>query len=199
MKFIKYVFVFILAFGCSDSDEVNDENKKLSAQEIEDLQFMKEEEKLARDVYLYSYDLYGQKIFKNISNSEQSHMNSVTVILEKYSVQDLSLEARGEFSNMILQGLYDDLISLALKSLEDALIVGATIEDLDINDLNNVILNTSHEDIESMYELLNCGSRNHIRSFTNNLENLGGSYAPQFISLDDYNSIVNSMNEKCNN
>ncbi|MCK4561341.1 MAG: DUF2202 domain-containing protein [Flavobacteriaceae bacterium] len=199
MKFIMYLLLPILFLGCSDSDEIEDINTELSKQEIEDLQFLKEEEKLARDVYLYSYDLYGQKIFKNISNSEQSHMNSVTVILNKYGIEDLSLVDRGEFSNVVLQGLYDDLTNLASKSLEDALVVGATIEDLDIKDLDNFILNTTHEDVESMYVILNCGSRNHMRAYSNNLEKIDVDYNPQFISLDDYNSIINSDNEKCNN
>ena len=194
-----YLLLPILFLGCSDSDEIEDINTELSKQEIEDLQFLKEEEKLARDVYLYSYDLYGQKIFKNISNSEQSHMNSVTVILNKYGIEDLSLVDRGEFSNVVLQGLYDDLTNLASKSLEDALVVGATIEDLDIKDLDNFILNTTHEDVESMYVILNCGSRNHMRAYSNNLEKIDVDYNPQFISLDDYNSIINSDNEKCNN
>ncbi len=194
-----YLLLPILFLGCNDSDEIEDVDDTLSKQEVEDLQFLKEEEKLARDVYLYSYDLYGQNIFKNISNSEQSHMNSVTVILEKYGVEDLSLADRGNFSNTVLQSLYDDLTNLASESLEGALIAGATIEDLDINDINSFIGNTRFQDIGDMYALLNCGSRNHLRAYTNNLEGLGVYYAPQFLLLEEYNSIINSDNEKCNN
>ncbi len=199
MKFIMYLLLPILFLGCNDTDEIEDVDDTLSKQEIEDLQFLKEEEKLARDVYLYSYDLYGQNIFKNISNSEQSHMNSVAVILEKYGVEDLSLVERGKFSNTDLQSLYVDLTNLASESLEGALIAGATIEDLDINDINSFIGNTRFQDIGDMYALLNCGSRNHLRAYINNLEGIGGFYIPQFLSLDEYNSIINSDNEKCNN
>lgn len=199
MKFIMYLLLPILFLGCNDSDEIEDVDNALSKQEMEDLQFLKEEEKLARDVYLYSYDLYGQNIFKNISNSEQSHMNSVTIILKKYGVEDLSLADRGDFSNTVLQSLYDDLTNLALESLEGALIAGATIEDLDINDINSFIGNTRFQDISDMYALLNCGSRNHLRAYTNNLEGLGVLYVPQFLLLEEYNSIINSDNEKCNN
>ena len=35
------------------------------------LKFMREEEKLARDVYLYLFDVWGQWIFENIAASEQ--------------------------------------------------------------------------------------------------------------------------------
>ncbi len=199
MKLIKYFVLLFLFLGCNDSDEVIEVDDELSQQEMEDLQFLKEEEKLARDVYLYSYDIFGQNIFKNISNSEQSHMNSVTVILDKYGIQDLSLEERGKFSNDVLQELYDDLTELSEKSLEDALIVGATVEDLDINDLNTFISNTDHLDIEDMYQKLNCGSRNHLRSYINNLDNLNGSYDPQFISVEEFDDIVYGSHEQCNN
>jgi hypothetical protein len=197
---MKKLILIVTAFvGCDSSDEVEDVLDELSQQEIEDLQFLKEEEKLARDGYLFSYDLYGQQIFKNISNSEQSNMNSVSVILEKYNIQDLPFEERGKFSNDLLQELYNDFTDLASKSLEDALIAGATIEDLDINDLNSFIMNTSHEDIKGMYELLTCGSRNHLRGFTNNLDNKGAPYDPQFLSIQEYNDILSGSHEQCNN
>lgn len=199
MKFIMQFLIVILLLGCDDTNDEIDNVDSLSNQEIENLQFLKEEEKLARDVYLYSFDLYNQNIFKNISNSEQSHMNSVTVILNKYNIQDISLEERGKFSNELLQELYNDLTELSERSLEDALVAGATVEDLDINDIDSFILNTDHQDVEDMLQLLNCGSRNHLRGFTNNLENLGVSYIPQFISLEEYNAIINGSHEQCNN
>lgn len=194
-----YLLLPVLLIGCNDSDEITDVDDTLSKQEMEDLQFLKEEEKLARDVYLFSYDLYGQNIFKNISNSEQSHINSVSVIMEKYGIKDLSFDERGKFSNLELQQLYDDLVDLSKISLENALTVGATVEDLDINDLNNFISNADHQDMIEMYQLLNCGSRNHLRAYTNNLESLDLTYDPQFISVEEYDMILSSSGEKCNN
>lgn len=194
-----YLLLPVLLIGCNDSDEMTDVDDTISKQEIENLQFLKEEEKLAREVYLFSYDLYGQNIFKNISNSEQSHMNSVSVIMEKYGIKDLSFDERGKFSNLELQQLYDDLVDLSKISLENALTVGATVEDLDINDLNNFISNADHQDMIEMYQLLNCGSRNHLRAYTNNLESLDLTYDPQFISVEEYDMILSSSGEKCNN
>ena len=46
----------------------------LTDEEIEDLRFLREEEKLAHDVYLYAYEKHNIMIFQNISNSEQTHM-----------------------------------------------------------------------------------------------------------------------------
>ena len=64
--------------------------------------------------------------------------------------------------------------------------------------MNNFIINTDHEDIRDMYEKLNCGSRNHLRGFIKNLDNLGGSYEPQFLTLEEYNAILSGSHEQCN-
>jgi len=49
----------------------------LTEVEIEGLLFMREEEKLAGDVYRYFYDLWGNNIFQNIARSEDTHTNAV--------------------------------------------------------------------------------------------------------------------------
>lgn len=198
MKKIILILLVVNLAGCNSSDDTDNVFDELTTKEIENLQFLKEEEKLARDVYLFSYDLYHSNIFNNIARSEQTHMNAVSVILNKYNIEDLSFSERGKFSNEILQGLYNDLVSLASQSIDNALIVGATIEDLDINDLNSFIMNTNHNDVEDMYQKLNCGSKNHIRSFTSNLENIDIEYQPQFISLESYDEILNNSKERCN-
>ncbi len=198
MKNLIYFFVLILLSGCDDSNDT-DLSEPLSKTEIENLQYLKEEEKLARDVYLYAHDLYGQIIFENIANSEQAHMNSVTVMLDKYGIQDLSYEARGVFYNQGLQNLYKELTSLVDKSVQEALFVGATIEDLDIFDLNNFMDTTDYEDLQNLYEVLSCGSKNHMRAFSQDIVNSGGVYVAQYISEEDYALILASDMEKCGN
>ena len=169
----------------------------LSLQEEESLLFMREEEKLARDVYLYLYDIWGEQIFLNISESEQQHTDAVLGLIEKYNLPDPAAgKAEGEFENLELQGLYDLLTAQGTASLIDALIVGATIEDLDINDLNTQLLFIDNEDITLVYESLLKGSRNHLRAFTSRLTDLGFDYAPVYISEEDYDAIVNSSVER---
>lgn len=199
MRTLFNVLLFIMIFSCNESDEEVLDDKSITQEEKENVQFLKEEEKLARDVYLYAYDVYQLNLFKNISNSEQSHMNNVDLIMEAYNIQDLSPEVRGDFQNQDLQKMYIELTALVEKSVEDALKVGATIEDLDINDLNYFISNTSRPDINNMYELLRCGSTNHMRAFIGSLETYGEHYVPQFISLDEYENILESPKEKCGN
>jgi hypothetical protein len=169
----------------------------LTLKEEESLLFMREEEKLARDVYLYLYDIWGDTIFLNISDSEQQHTDAVKRLIEKYDLPDPAADnAVGEFENLNLIDLYDLLTAQGTASLIDALIVGAQIEDLDINDLNSQLLSIDNTDIIQVYESLLKGSRNHLRAFTGRLTDLGFDYVPLYISQEDYDAIVSSPVER---
>ncbi|SDW93101.1 hypothetical protein SAMN05444411_102492 [Lutibacter oricola] len=175
----------------------NELNSTLSEEEIGDLLFLREEEKLARDVYLYAYSVYNTTIFKNIAASEQTHMDAILVLLNTYNIEDPILAEQGKFSNEILQNLYISLIEKCNISLLDALIVGNTIEDLDINDIELNENRTEKEDLLLVYASLKCGSRNHLRNFNNQLINNVGTYTPQYINQETFNNIIISENEKC--
>jgi hypothetical protein len=193
------MLILLITISCSNDDVVNLDNKtnqvtSLTDYEYADLLFLREEEKLARDVYLFSYEKYKFEIFKNISNSEQQHMNSVLQLLNKYNIQDpISVEI-GVFNNQTLQNMYNQLVAKSSISLLDALIVGNQIEDLDINDLTLNELRTNKSDLISVYSTLKCGSKNHLRSFYNQLLQQGGLYNPEYISQDSFNSIVSTPN-----
>ena len=145
---------------------------ELSDSEINDLAYMREEEKLARDVYLYLYEQWDLPIFNNIAMSEQQHTDAVEALLIKYDVEDPAVTtAQGEFANPELQKLYDDLIEMGSKSRTDALEVGVLIEETDIADLNAAINNTTHADIEIVYSSLLSGSKNHLNAFNKQLGN----------------------------
>ena len=158
---------------------------------------MREEEKLARDVYITMYEMYDNKVFNNISKAEQMHMDKVLTLLEKYDIEDPSLEGIGEFSNEKLQKLYNDLIEQGSISEIDALLVGATIEDVDIFDLDEFTAETTDPDIITVYDALNCGSRNHMRAFNTQLDSLGVTYTPQFITQEQFDAIITGEHERC--
>lgn len=174
-----------------------DTNTSLSDEEKEDLLQLREEEKLARDVYLYSYEKYGLSIFNNISDSEQTHMNRVLQILENYNLSDPAGSDTGVFNNQELQNLYNSLTARVDTSELEALLVGAEIEDLDIKDIQDFLQRTTKTDISNMYENLMCGSRNHLRSYYSQITTNGGSYSPKYISQSEFDSIITSDNENC--
>lgn len=170
----------------------------LSQIEIDGLVFMREEEKLAQDVYLYLADMWELQIFSNIARSESTHTEAIRSLLLKYGIEDPSFSTGlGEFLDPILQDLYDQLIAAGSQSLEDAIRVGIAIEEIDILDLEKYITETNNDDIILVYESLLKGSRNHLRSFVSNLKNQTGAiYQPQYLDLDTYEAIISGSTER---
>ena len=189
--------IFLSSFSGCDPDTI-DPVDVISEDDNLALVYMREEEKLARDVYITLFEIHGINVFNNISKAEQQHMDQLLVLLLKYNIGDPSSDDIGEFHNQTLQQLYNDLIEQGSESETAALIVGATIEDLDIKDLDEFTLETTESDIISVYNSLNCGSRNHLRSFNTQLVNLGINYIPQFISQEKFDGIIDGDHEQCN-
>jgi hypothetical protein len=170
----------------------------LSEDEAEGLLFMREEEKLARDVYLALYEEWGVQIFQNIARSEQTHMDALLTLIERYGLADPAAgRDAGDFANQELQHLYDQLVAQGGESLEAALRVGAAIEEIDILDLEEEIALTDKADIELVYDNLMKGSRNHLRSFVRTLSRQTGvTYEPQYLSPEAYEAIVGGSTER---
>ena len=171
---------------------------ELSQAEVEGLLYMREEEKLARDVYLHLSETWGLPIFQNISQSEATHMEAVRSILDRYGLEDPAAETGvGVFINSTLQNLYDQLIAQGSQSLPDALRVGIAIEEIDILDLEEYLAQTKKSDIIMVYNNLLKGSRNHLRSFVASLETqTGETYQPQYLSQAAYDAIITSATER---
>ncbi|MDO9009558.1 MAG: DUF2202 domain-containing protein [Thiobacillus sp.] len=171
----------------------------LSTAEKSDLLFMREEEKLARDVYLTLYETWGLPVFSNIASSEQSHMDAVLKLLRTYQLSDPAAgKAIGEFSDPDLQSLYGTLMEKGRLSALDALQVGGIIEETDMNDLVAAIERADNADLDSTYENLLCGSRNHLRAFASTIESMTRQpYTAQVIAQDEVDAIVSSPQEQC--
>lgn len=169
----------------------------LSADEAASLVFMREEEKLALDVYAAMFSIWGSNVFKNIGASEQTHMDAVKLLLTRYALPDpAEATLPGQFGNEMLQDLYDALVASGRTSLVAALQVGAEIEDLDIRDLRAIKATVDNADLLLVYENLEKGSRNHLRAFHDNLLRQGASYTPRYITQAEYDAIVNSPKER---
>lgn len=172
--------------------------EELSAEETEALNLMREEELLARDVYVALYAKYHIPVFNNISKSENQHTGAIKALLDKYELPDIAENhTAGVFVNQDLQSLYNALIAQGLVSINNALTVGATIEDMDIKDLINLVENkVDNADLEFVFNELHRGSRNHLRSFNLLLTKRGITYVPQFISPEYFNEIISTPHER---
>ena len=159
---------------------------------------MREEEKMARDAYIIFYQKWKQPIFTNISQAEQTHMDAVLLLVNKYNLTDpVGTNPVGIFLNSDIQALYNNFITQGNQSYIEALKAGAAIEEVDIRDLQNLLNNddVNNQDIELVYSNLLKGSRNHLRSFVKVLNTQGITYTPQYLNLADYNAIINSPME----
>ena len=165
----------------------------LDSEETAALLFIREEEKLARDVYNALYEIWGQPTFTNIASSEQKHMDEIKLLLDRYNLADPAREP-GSFTDSNLQALYNQLVTQGSVSLADALKVGATIEEIDILDLQERIAQTDIADIQQAYNNLMLGSYNHLNAFVGALSmQTGEAYVPQYLSTDAYTAIVTSQ------
>jgi hypothetical protein len=177
-------------FGSVLSQELSIDESELNI-----LLYMKEEEKLAMDVYAALSQKWRQPIFSNISQAENTHMNAVIYLLQTYGNEYTLAEQPGEYSNSEFQTLYTELVSKGSISIEEAYMVGALIEEMDIKDLTESINKVTNENIILVFENLQKGSRNHLRAFNRQLTRMGLTYTPTNISQDEYDQIVNSAHE----
>ena len=163
----------------------------LDGLETNQLVYMREEEKLARDVYITLQGLWNHKAFAKISDSEQRHMDAMLKMLDLYGVDDpVGNNPIGTFTEPILQDLYDDLIARGSESLLEAFYTGAWIEETDIRDLQAAIDYTDEAPLDNSYGNLLAGSRNHLRTFVAHIEAMGEDYLAQVLSPEAVEEIM---------
>jgi hypothetical protein len=137
-----------------------------TAQKLQ-LQYLIEEEKLARDVYLYLAENVTTLKFANIAKSEQTHMDQIAVILKTYNYFNPTLtRAPGVFRDKSLQALYNDLIEQGSADVIAAMQVGRDIENLDIKDIQLMLKSTMPADMKLALNNLLRGSINHLAAFS---------------------------------
>jgi len=168
---------------------------ELTNAEREGIILMREEEKLAHDVYQFLYEKWELNIFSNILGAETRHFNAMGYLIESFDLEDPAFEEPGRFRNKELQSLYDSLTTQGSESLIAALQTGAYIEEVDIQDLQQLIENTADETILPVYQSLLRASGNHLRAFTGQLANRNQSYAPSILSVSDYQLILDSPHQ----
>jgi hypothetical protein len=147
-----------------------------TAAEIKWLVLMREEEKLAHDVYTQLYAKWKLRLFDNISRSESRHFETIGALLVRYGVTDpAGNTVANVYTDPTLTSLYYTLMEKGMTSVKDALEVGKLIEQQDIADLQKALVDTTKTDIKTVYTNLLSGSLSHLDSFEQVLEIYSGS------------------------
>ena len=190
--------------------------KTLDFNEQTHLEFMREEEKLARDVYITLGARFPKlKVFGKIDDSEQRHTCAVCDMLTKYGIDDPNTNDNvgvytGDPYGAYFTQRYEQLVEDGSASKIAALYVGAYIEEMDMIDINycpeeiveqyKVIdtesdcgkVYTDNPDIQRLYGSLLKGSENHLRAFVKNIERREGegSYQAQVLPQEQVDEIL---------
>jgi hypothetical protein len=170
----------------------------LDGNEIAGMKYIREEEKVAHDLYAVFYARWNTSVFSTITSSESSHMAAMLNLLKTYAIEDpAASNPPGVFTDASLQALYDTLLARGQSSEIEALKVGALVEETDIRDIRERESLTDESLIVSVYENLMCGSRNHLRAFNKQLLSRGVTYVPVVISQAEWNAIADAPIEIC--
>ncbi len=202
----------------SDSDSTTVTDSPLDINEASHLTFMREEEKLARDVYLSFADMYPeQQVFARIATrSEQTHTDVMRDRLAEYNLPDPNPatndlpDSLGQFSGeewgWYFEEKYDALVAMGAENELQALYAGALIEELDMHDITDcpaVMVEAGYNDpcglhytdedgLINAYRSLIDGSESHLRAYVGQIEAVigAGNYEAQYLSQEEVDAIL---------
>lgn len=174
--------------GLCQSEEI----VPLTSDETKSVLAMREEEKLARDVYLTLNNQFPSLVFVRIATSEQRHTDAIARIIATQGLVDPVVDdAIGKFTDPTFTDLYAGLVADGSADYIAALKVGAYIEEIDIADLKEALDAVTNPQVKRVFENLLNASYNHLRAFVANFEADGQPYEPQVLDAETYTEIVN--------
>lgn len=166
-KFASRTAIFLAAIMALNSGSASYAAVTLTIDQKKQLQYLVEEEKLARDVYNYFAANVTSQKFANIAKSEQTHMTYIANLLKTYKVYNpAAMTKPGVFKNTDLQNLYNSLIASGKVGVTEAFAAGKLIEETDIADLQDDLNSKMPPDVQAALESLLRGSQNHLAAFT---------------------------------
>ena len=168
MKKLLPVLAVMLAIGASP---VVNAQVAITPEAAARLAYLREEEKLAHDVYAWFDAFYevrepGANIFGRVAKSEERHTQAVANLLAAFGLPDPAYEEAGRFADQDLQALYDTLVANGEAGIVEAFAVGVLIETKDLDDLVDAIeLSLAYPEIVKVYSNLLAASENHLAAF----------------------------------
>jgi len=166
-----------------------DSTADLTANEIEFAYAVREDEKVARDLYFAFFEKYKLKAFENISKAESNHIRAVELLLSYYEIDYPEIGEYGKFADPTRQQMYDSLLIKGETALE-AFKVMAQLEEENIVSFGEVLEDIENDNIAIVIENLLKASENHFKAAIRQITALGGEYTAQYMSQEQYSAII---------
>ena len=166
-----------------------DSTADLNADEIEFIYAVREDEKVARDLYKAFFDNYKLKTFENISKAEANHMKAAEKLLDYYEVEYPAASDYGKFADTARQALYERYLQKGNTAME-AFKVMVYLEEENIVSYNEVLKDITNPNIKLVIENLSKASENHLRAAVRQITALGGTYQASLMTEEQYKSII---------
>jgi len=164
----------------------------LSGAETQDVLQLQEEEKMEYDLFTtMANENPSVTVIQMLGQSANDEMNADNIILQRYNISYTPL-GPGQFMNPNLQYTYNQLIGGVSVLPTDILSTAAQSEELHIADLSAALTRTDNADLKYIYNHQLALDRNDLREITAELRARGGTYSPQYLTMDSYNAIIGS-------
>ena len=188
----------------------------LDFNEVTHVVFLREEEKLERDVFTILSSMYPESpIFGHIDDIEQGHTDVMKYLLDRFGIEDPNNNDNlgvftGKAYGKYFTESYRYLVGMGSLSELDALYVSAYIEELDLLDImqcpqtiiesNNRIektdqcgmVYTRNAEIRNIYHALIEGSKDDLRAYVGAIEAVigNGAYRAQVLTQAQVDEIL---------
>lgn len=170
----------------------------LTADETEFLYAIREDEKIAHDVYAAFSALYpAAKTISKIMTAESSHISAAEAVLDYYEIEYPPLSDTGIFEDADRQALYNDLITKG-TTLIKAYGTMALMEEETVYAYKSIQNQLTNSNLSLLLSQLIKASSNHLRATVRQVVKLGGSYSPAYLSDEEYQTIINMAFENGN-
>jgi len=170
----------------------------LGADEQRDLQRIREQRKLARDLYWDLAKHWGSLVLVRLGAAEQAHLNALDTLLDHYDLSDpVAGPAVGESGDPKFHALHAQIVEVGHRSEMAASQAGLLVEEMSLSDLAAARARTRRPEIAAVYDDLLRDSRNHLRALFRQMQRFEGEYVPQSLSLSDFEAIVWTQPEPC--
>lgn len=166
-----------------------DSTADLTTDEIEFIYAVREDEKIARDLYFSFFRNFGLKTFENIGKAEDNHIKATEKLFDYYEIDYPALSANGKFEDASRQKLFDSLLLKGTPELE-AFKVMALLEESNIVEYGEVLKSIVNPNIKLVIENLAKASANHFKAAIRQITALGGTYAPALMTQEQYRALI---------